>query len=1030
MNFPVSISDVKLVTPNNQVGLSFNLKVHLDKDGSHAETGMAVLGTIEDGEAAQDWKFDRIKMESLKIDYQKSNLHLKGELEVLEDDPVYGDAFGGELEATFSSLNFTASGKAIFGAKDFRYWFVDIWSKSKGNGSSKLLINSFAGGVSYRMRKVSGGLSLDGSKALYKPDKNTALGVRAGVEISTQNSDSFNGKAYLEMEFNNHGGLNRIGFMGEGAMMGDNTTGSLDEHGFGALEKTFDKVNKYLEKNQKQVKKMMDGANFLAVAQGAIPVSDVASSGKVGVYIGIEKDFVNNTFDGEFELYMDLEGVKGGGENNLAGYAKIHTSPDDWYIYIGTPQKRIELLFQVGVQLRVGGYFMTGTKLPNQLDPHPIVVKILGDEMLNGNRQSNQLEAGKGFAFGMNFGYGYSFNYAIFYAFLEVGAGFDVMHAYYPDAKCKGRPGPVGNDGWYSMGQIYAYLYGEFGVEVDLAFIKGKFPIVEAGVAAMLRGQFPNPVYIKGYVGMYYKILGGLVSGRMRMKVEIGEECELENISTDVGVPIISDVSPQDKSDEVSVFTAPQVVFNYPADKDFSVEMDEGTRVFKLQLKQFSLYSEGKELEGELEWNDTKDAVLFRPLETLPSQKEVKVTVEVSFDEKIDGTYHTLEEDGKAVVEKREITFKTAIAPDYIPWENIAYSYPLPEQRSFHPKEYKQGYVKMITPQHYLFDGDYVLKAEFTPSNGGEGYRTSLTYDRSKGMVFYEIPDIILDTEYQLHLKVFPPGSNVPSQILTQETEVYTDTEEGSTAWYNPNGDQQQDKNTSSSVVVANKKASNVVLSGGTEKSILDYTFKTSEYATFKNKVKDLSITNHITNFIYADVHSLSIEVAAYEYLDKMEILGSKYSQSRPLISAEAVLNDSYYKSKIYPLLYEDYPLDGDIHVNREEEFLGIPPIRSFYIGNQYIANVEGNSDSHWVKNRMPFIYNLPLAYKQDMMYLRSAIVNRYVSDATATNYEKYKYLIGASFPAMPLGKYNAKLIYTTPGKVYAKSYSIQYRND
>ena len=77
--------------------------------------------------------------------------------------------------------------------------------------------------------------------------------------------------------------------------------------------------------------------NFLAVAKESIAVHDVAASGKIGVFVGIEKDFVNDTFDGEFELYLDLGVVKGGGENNLAGYAKIHTGPNDWYMYIGTP---------------------------------------------------------------------------------------------------------------------------------------------------------------------------------------------------------------------------------------------------------------------------------------------------------------------------------------------------------------------------------------------------------------------------------------------------------------------------------------------------------------------------------------------------------------------------------------------------------------------------------------------------------------------------------------------------------------------
>ena len=130
---------------------------------------------------------------------------------------------------------------------------------------------------------------------------------------------------------------------------------------------------------------------------------------------------------------------------------------------------------------------------------------------------------------------------------------------------------------------------------------------------------------------------------------------------------MISDLTPRDGSDDVSVFAAPQAVFNYAANSDFTVNLDEGVRTFKLQLRNFTVTSEGRELEGELEWNDTNDAVTFKPVETLPSEKEVQVVVEVSFDEKIGGSYQTLIENGQPVVERSESKFITDKAPDHIP---------------------------------------------------------------------------------------------------------------------------------------------------------------------------------------------------------------------------------------------------------------------------------------------------------------------------------------------------------------------------
>ena len=1031
MNFPVSINNLAFVTPtDNTAGLSFDLEINLDDEGSHATTSMDILGKLEDGAEIQEWKFERIQIDGIEINYTKSNFTIEGSLTIMEDDPVYGNGFDGDLTCTFEKPNFQVGGRAIFGRTDFRYWSVDVWTDNvQGNGTSKLPLKAFVGGISNRMRKASGNSSgFEPGTAIYVPDANTGLGIRAGVVIQTQNAGSFSCKAYLEMEYNNYGGLNRIGFMGEGAIMGDGEDPSLAETG-----ETAGKVEMAIE-NSSTAETNQENGNYLSVAEESIPISDIASSGKIGVYVGIERDFVNDTFDGEFKLYLDLVSVKGGGENNLAGYAKIHTGPTEWYMHIGTPQQRIDLLFNFGMQVRVGGYFMTGTNLPSQLDPHPIVVQILGDDMLNSERKENQLSAGNGFAFGMNFGYGFAWDWALFYASVELGAGFDVMHAYYPDAKCVGRPGPVGNNGWYSLGQVYAYLYGEFGVKVDLFFIKGNFKIAEAGVAAVLRGQFPNPVYIQGYVGMYYNILGGLVSGRMRMKVEVGEECELEGISDSVGVPIISDVTPRDNSDDVSVFAAPQAVFNYAANTEFTVNLDDNVRTFKLQLQDFKVTSEGQELDGILEWNDTNDAVTFKPTETLPSEKEVKVVVEVSFDEKIGGSYQTMIEDGAPVIERAESTFMTDKAPDYIPLENIAYTYPVLDQQSFYPEEYDTGYVKMITAQNYLFNSGFEMRAEFVAPNG-QGERTNISYDQSKATVFYDIPTLALNTAHDLSLVVFPPGADIQTEIVIEETELLGGEEAGDTAWYDPSSGTQETLNTSASTVVSNKKAANVTVANGAPKSILDYSFKTSQHASFGDKVAALDITNNLTNYIYSDVHSLSIQVADYEYFDKTELLGDRYTASEPLIYAQAVLDDSYYRNKIGPILYDEdvYPLDpdnGEIRVDRDEAILGVPPVRAFYIGNEYLANLENNPNSSWVKNRVPFVYNLPYHYNSDMVYLRERILNRYNSNGGDTDqYYSFDYLF-QNFPPLPLGTYKSQLIYRTPGNIYEQGYQIKYKND
>lgn len=1036
MNFPVTVKDLKFVSPtDNIVGLGFDLGLNLDKGGSFASTSLEVLGKLPQEEAIEKWEFYKIKVKGIEIDYEKSGFSLKGKLKVMDNDPTYGDGFKGDISATFKSLSLTANARAMFGAKDYRYWFVDIWTDNNKN-SSKLLIKSFVGGLSYHMTKVSG--NSDGftpSDAVYEPDETVGLGLRAGVVVQAVNPNAFKGKAYLEMEFNTGsqgGGLRRIGFTGEGAVMGKDAGKSVAKKELSGIEK---KINDFAKENPEIADQLKKHANFLGLSKKSIPKREIASQGSVGVYVGIERDFENGTFDGEFEVYINAKAIRGSQDDNLAGWAKIHTGPEDWYMYIGSPEKnrRIGLLFDLeAIELEVGGYFMTGTKLPTQIPPHPRVLQILGDDIMDGNRKSNQLEAARGFAFGLNFVYRKNFSFAIFYAFIEAGVGFDVMHAYYPNVKCKGRSGPVGNDGWYSMGQVYAYLYGEFGVEVDLFFISGKFPIVEAGIAALLRGKFPNPTYIEGYVGMYYSILGGLVSGRFRLKVEFGDECEMIGMDKSVGVPIISDVSPSDGSTKVDVFTAPQAAFNYRVNEEFRVDIDGRVRYFKLQLKEFTVNSQGEKIEGRLEWSDTKDVVTFYPAKTLPSEQQIKVAVEVSFEEKINGKYVVLTDNGKLVTEKREVTFKADKAPDHIVWNNIDYLYPVPEQSSFHPKEYNKGYVTLKQGQDYLFSSKYQVMAEFRATSGNV-LRSKASYDKSKYRVTYNVPpNLDLSSEYQFDILVFPAGQDVPTKLVVEDIDISYNDEEGATSWYDPGGNSQTNSNQTASTTVKVNKLSGEKLNTALPKSILDYEFETSEHASFRDKVNSLSYKNHITNFIYANVHSMSIEVADYEYFDEPEVVGNKHTKSKPLVYGQAVLNDSYYKKQIYPLVYQKYPIEGNIKVNRDEKVLGVPPVRSFYLGMEYIRDYKIKPNSYWVKNRIPFIYNLPYQYRRDFIYLRDRVVNMCCKNEpnNTTLYNKYVDLIEKPFPAIPFGKYNAELRYRTPGGLYDKGYKIKYKND
>ena len=145
--------------------------------------------------------------------------------------------------------------------------------------------------------------------------------------------------------------------------------------------------------------------------------------------ITMYKDFVNNEFHAEMEMYVNVAGVLvGTGANNRAGRAVAHCGPDEWYLHIGTPQDPIGLSLIGLAQLRA--YFMAGDRIPDDIPMNPRVLQILNltQADLSGNRDNNMIANGSGLAFGASFDVSTGDQtFLIFYGRFDLGAGFDLM---------------------------------------------------------------------------------------------------------------------------------------------------------------------------------------------------------------------------------------------------------------------------------------------------------------------------------------------------------------------------------------------------------------------------------------------------------------------------------------------------------------------------------------------------------------------------------------------------------------------------
>jgi hypothetical protein len=1003
-NFPLQFENIHLVTPSvNEVGLAFRMTLNLmESAGISAAAGLKIIGRFENTDF-QSYKYDRIVVDEIRVDLEKSGFKINGGLQFFENDLIYGDGFKGDLSVNFPKLDIAGGAKALFCSKDFRFWYVDFFIQNNSNG--KFGIEKVEGGLSYKMKRTDGNMIFNFAKSAYVPSATNGFTFRAGVKAKFGSTTSFKAKAFLEMEYNTTGGLNRIYFLGEGAMMGDQAS-SNDESG-ATLKETVSKYNNQLEDPvlKESYAAFMAQGKFLDISKRTHPVSEVAKDGKLGLFVSIEKDFVNNSFDGLFEVYCKLEGFKGAGPNNLLGMVHMYSSPAKSYLHIGTPTQRLGAEFMVGpYNVGVGAYFMTGDGLPSQLTPHPRILEILGSGIINNNRTVASLSDGKGFAFGLNFSIGVGRDFGWFYAFLEAGGGFDIMHRQYIGVSCAGRPGPVGNDGWYSMGQVYAYLWGEAGLRVKLFGLKKNIKILELGVAALLRGEFPNPAHLEGYLGIYYNVMGGLISGRFSFKVEIGEKCEFVGLSNPLGISVIASVSP-DNETNVDVFKKPQIAFNYAMLQPFNIEDVNGNaKTVRINLKKYELFTGTTPITGELTWTDNNTKVNFTSTDILPPNTLITAKAEVGMEQQSGGGWVPLTGGDGSARELKEFTFTTGSAPEYIPLTNIKYTYPVIDANNFYPQEHQNVYIKLKQGQDYLFNGsvqNWNLKGEILQGDQRKVQNT-LAYDFTANKISFPYTTINTSTTYGLKLMAYPQGNST-----TGAPAINVNNNAGSLS-------DNTNATTTNTQTIANNTAA-AQNNANANKLFLEYNFITSQHNTFTDKMNSIQRTGNLIEALTlsGDIHALYYKTANYELFNKEELIGTQYTD-KSLIKSEAVLDDSYYTQNIYPLIYQNYPLDSNIYVsNRNTISLGMPPIRSIDIPSIYLYNLEINPNEIELKRKLPFRYNLPSVYRSDYGEIKYKIVNRYLSPiVNFQKYEEFKYIIDAVFLPITPGSYKIKFSY------------------
>ena len=1016
MNFPLSISDIALTANNTKATLGFNAQLALG-DVFSGKTRLEIVGNMDGGELHR-WKYDHTDIAAIAVDARiAETFSLKGELNILRNNPVYGDGFSGDLTLEFSKVlkNMKMQVRGMFGRTDFQYWFVDGLAQIPGDGIPvfpPLKLTGFGGGVTYKMKPDLSrpATTLSSTSITYVPDANTSLGIKASAMFAVASKEVVNGEATFELAFNNKGGLSYAGFYGYAKFAGALPGADMIDKQYAAIlakEQEFTQNNPALTETLKQLKQYDPNA----AAKATTDENKVQGQSGIMATAGIQFNFAEDSFHAAFELYVYMLGgvIRGVGQGNRAGYAVMHIDPKEWYVHMGTPTDRIGLRMGVGsISVETGSYLMVGTNIPAAPGVPQQVAGILGETPANLNYMNslNTLGAGKGFAFGssLNVSTG-DLTFLILYANYAMGLGYDVMLKDYADAQCKGRSGAIGLNGWYANGQAYAYMHGELGVKVNLWFIKAKFPIITADIAALMQAMLPNPTSFKAYLAAKASLLGGLVKVNCKFKISVGEVCELVIPGgSPLNMAMISDLSPGDGDSEVTVFTAPQATFNMAIDKAFDVQDDTGERTFRIKLRSFTL-NDGTDITGALKWNREQDAVSFYSHEILTPQKEITATVKVVFEEYKNGRWNAVYTAGKEAEETKTVRFATSDAPKDIPAENVLYAYPVIDQQYYLKNEATRGYIQLQYGQSYLFPTDLKNQVVYEDERGNK-QNIDFTYNEGARRIEYAIPAINNRAAYTLKIVSLSRDAQASADGRQTSNSLLADEEMGS--------------------IDVNQRQAVAETRGDIGKTLLSYGFATSAFNTFADKMNAIRKKDAVVVKLSSDVLAFRYETEDMEPFDIADLAGTDRTENKPLIDVTAALEDYYYKEKVYPLLYSDYPVAGRFAVKRNDvEETGVPPARAIPVTATYLSKAENNDFTGIARYQFPYTYDLPRYYKTDFVDLQSQVINGLMSQGGDT----YRKFAAATFPFISAGQYKINLQYVMPGDRKGTKASFEYRN-
>lgn len=256
----------------------------------------------------------------------------------------------------------------------------------------------------------------------------------------------------------------------------------------------------------------------------------------------------------------DAEGASAG-KTHVALEFKITWYKDGekknkWHLYIGEPEKDKRCYFTflkfkskvVTVDIGADAYLCLGNELPNNgalpAIPDKITKFLAGEKKEGvdmgadlGKVEKSRAQATRellkpgnlkgGVMVGASVWGELSIDLGLIYGGIDALAGFDLSLANYgTTAVCVNSGSRMGHNGWYAMGQLYAYLYANLGVQVKIGkLINEKVSLINAGIGGLLEMGLPSPTWVEGKLRVKMNLLDGLFKIDKKFSFSAGDHC-------------------------------------------------------------------------------------------------------------------------------------------------------------------------------------------------------------------------------------------------------------------------------------------------------------------------------------------------------------------------------------------------------------------------------------------------------------------------------------------------------------------------